>query len=207
MAWISPSEYAKQVTKDGTFVELVYIKPDQPLGMQEWGITAKSGKDPCLCSGKPEVTTDDNGRRCTKSPCSTQISCEDTGKITPRANCSVIDDGALIPEWYDVTIITNNYITDDGDKLKSEEKGCGAMTGWDKHNIKQVSYDGSWTAVNAFTFRLPIFIKAGCVERAIASAGGPKDLQCFNDSATLTLFKRQLTFSGVKRWIKDRILG
>ncbi|KAI0965057.1 hypothetical protein F4678DRAFT_454045 [Xylaria arbuscula] len=57
------------------------------------------------------------------------------------------------------------------------------MTDWEKHNIDQMSEDGTWTAVNAFTFTLPITIKSGCVERAIASAGGPKDLQCLNTAS------------------------
>lgn len=104
--------------------------------------------------------------------------CSDSGPIKPRADCLVIDDGVFVPMWYEVSIVTNNFIEDGGSKLKSEEKGCGAMTAWKKHDINIRSEDGSWTAVNEFTFTLPITISSGCVERAIASAGGPKDLRC-----------------------------
>ncbi|OAA37604.1 class V chitinase Chi100 [Beauveria brongniartii RCEF 3172] len=46
------------------------------------------------------------------------------------------------------------------------ENGCGALTGW------------SWQAETNeesihVVFNLPLFIKDGCVERAIVSAGGP----------------------------------
>lgn len=60
-----------------------------------------------------------------------------------------------------------NWVTDGGAALKKQEKGCAALTGW------------SWTdATNddfAYVyFNLPFIFKAGCVERAIVSAGGPK---------------------------------
>lgn len=98
--------------------------------------------------------------------------------MTPEADCLVVDDGALVPLWYDVSIVTNNWTTDDGAKLKSEEKGCGAMTGWSVKDINVKSADGSWTASHMFTFTLPLTVKSGCVERAIASAGGPSGLKC-----------------------------
>ncbi|KAJ2994819.1 hypothetical protein NUW58_g1447 [Xylaria curta] len=185
--WKSPDK------ANGTFVELVYVKLDQPLGMQEWGIVASGGRSACLpdaCHGPPIVVSDDNGKVCKRPPCSTQITCEDSGVITPRADCSVVEDGVLFPLWYDVTIVANNFIDDGGEKLKKEEKGCGAMTAWKKHDINETSEDGSWTAVNAFTFTLPLTVKAGCVERAIASAGGPKDLHCINSSSDWVFVKR-----------------
>ena len=79
-----------------------------------------------------------------------------------------------------VTIITNNWVTDNGEKLKKEEKGCGAITGWNVKQINREVADESWTATYKITFNLPRTIKAGCVERAIASAGGPSGLRCFN---------------------------
>ncbi|KAI1771556.1 hypothetical protein F4818DRAFT_429381 [Hypoxylon cercidicola] len=131
----------------------------------------------------PGQVSDDNGKVCKKWPCSTQISCEDSGPITPRAECLVVEDGAIVPLWYDITIVANNFIEDSGAKLKGEEKGCGALASWKKHDINKQSADGSWTAVNAFSFTLPLTIKGGCVERAIASAGGPKDLRCVNSQS------------------------
>lgn len=59
------------------------------------------------------------------------------------------------------------WATDGGGELKKEEKGCGALTGWDWHSATPSSYPLVY-------FNLPTLIKAGCVERAIASAGGPK---------------------------------
>ncbi|OKL59810.1 hypothetical protein UA08_04985 [Talaromyces atroroseus] len=61
----------------------------------------------------------------------------------------------------------SGWVTDGGSSLHHQEDGCGALTGW------------SWTAATSTTdayvyFNLPFFIKAGCVERAIVSAGGPK---------------------------------
>ncbi|KAL9620387.1 MAG: hypothetical protein Q9160_005087 [Pyrenula sp. 1 TL-2023] len=53
------------------------------------------------------------------------------------------------------------WSTDGGKKLHDEEKGCGVLTGW---SFKD----------NHASFNLPFFTKNGCVERAIASAGGPK---------------------------------
>ena len=50
-------------------------------------------------------------------------------------------------------------------------KGCGALTGW------------SWSTGDAGIdqhafFNLPFFIKDGCIERSIASAGGPSGISC-----------------------------
>jgi hypothetical protein len=93
----------------------------------------------------------------------------------PKAECQ-LGDGWL---FYEVNILTSDWITDGGERLKSEEKGCGAMTGWTVLDVDiDVQDDGNWKAVHQFSFTLPLTIKAGCVERAIASAGGPSGLQC-----------------------------
>ncbi|KAL2016673.1 hypothetical protein VTK56DRAFT_3175 [Thermocarpiscus australiensis] len=62
------------------------------------------------------------------------------------------------------------WATDHGSRLHDEESGCGTMTGWDWH-------DATWTKYAQTSFNLPFFIKDGCVERAIVSAGGPQ-LSC-----------------------------
>ncbi|KAL4778141.1 hypothetical protein BJX76DRAFT_352835 [Aspergillus varians] len=62
------------------------------------------------------------------------------------------------------------WSTDDGKKLKDEEKGCGALTGWDWDEHTSTSLSRAY-------FNLPFLMKSGCVERAIVSAGGPK-LSC-----------------------------
>lgn len=134
---------------------------------------------PDACDGPPTVVTDKDGVVCTKSPCSLTPVCKPGGTVTPSADCLLVEDGVLFPLFYQVTIVTNNWVTDNGDRLHQEEKGCGAMTAWDPQDIKPVkSPDGTWTAVKRFSFTLPLTIKAGCVERAIASAGGPSGMQC-----------------------------
>lgn len=69
------------------------------------------------------------------------------------------------------------WSTDGGDKLHHEEKGCGALTGW--------SWSDKDSGGQAY-FNLPFFIKDGCVERAIASAGGPK-ISCKHEGVTKRL--------------------
>lgn len=64
----------------------------------------------------------------------------------------------------------DNWSTDGGSKLKKEEKGCGALTGWTWNERSSTSFASAY-------FNLPFFMKSGCVERAIVSAGGPK-LSC-----------------------------
>lgn len=74
--------------------------------------------------------------------------------------------------WYTFEVYNiDGWSTDDGgSRLKSEEKGCGALTGWDWRERTSSKYAGAY-------FNLPFFMKDGCVERAIVSAGGPK-LSC-----------------------------
>ncbi|ELR06921.1 hypothetical protein GMDG_02291 [Pseudogymnoascus destructans 20631-21] len=62
------------------------------------------------------------------------------------------------------------WATDGGDSLHNQEKGCGALTGWDFIAATSSSSASAY-------FNLPFLIKTGCVERAIVSAGGPK-LSC-----------------------------
>jgi hypothetical protein len=149
------------------------------------------------CSGPPTVvssppfplfghqltrlqTTNPDGQICKLYPCSTDPECSE-GPVTPEADCLVVLDGEIIPLWYDVTIVTNNWINDNGADLKSQEKGCGDLLSWSANTINEQSPNESWTATNEFTFTLPLTIKAGCVERAIASAGGPSGLKCASE--------------------------
>lgn len=58
----------------------------------------------------------------------------------------------------------------DGGKLKHEEKGCGALAGW--------QYE-TWSSETSYVmFNLHTLIRGGCVERAIRSVGGPDGLKC-----------------------------
>ena len=62
------------------------------------------------------------------------------------------------------------WSTDGGKGLQHQEDGCGTLTGW--------TWASPASGGQAY-FNLDFFIKDGCVERAIASAGGPK-LSCQN---------------------------
>ncbi|KAI0875547.1 class V chitinase Chi100 [Hypoxylon argillaceum] len=87
--------------------------------------------------------------------------------VTPAADCELWDAGfAYEIEIYNI----NHWSTDGGAGLKKQEDGCGAVTGWDYVDETDTEYAHVW-------FYIDFFIKAGCIERAIVSAGGPK-LSC-----------------------------
>ncbi|KAM3467667.1 hypothetical protein MY5147_008700 [Beauveria neobassiana] len=88
----------------------------------------------------------------------------------PYARC-VISDSFLF--WTFSIYDIEGWATDGGKKLHKEENGCGALTGWSW----QSKTDEDSTHVE---FNLPFFIKDGCVERAIVSAGGPA-ISCKED--------------------------
>ncbi|KAI1131231.1 class V chitinase Chi100 [Nemania abortiva] len=91
---------------------------------------------------------------------------------TPHADCAFFDE---ILFWTFEVYNIENWVTDGGSSLHHEESGCGALTGWDFH-----AEDSEYYAY--VFFNLPFFIKDGCVERAIVSAGGPK-ISCKGASA------------------------
>ncbi|KAF4537724.1 uncharacterized protein LTHEOB_11496 [Lasiodiplodia theobromae] len=89
--------------------------------------------------------------------------------IANKANCYLWDDASLAYA-IQVTPIDGWTTGSNGKSLKNEEKGCGALMFW---------HWGTWSKGTQWaTFELPTWIKAGCVERAIASAGGPSGLKC-----------------------------
>ncbi|ESZ89825.1 putative alpha-1,3-glucanase/mutanase [Sclerotinia borealis F-4128] len=73
---------------------------------------------------------------------------------TPTADCSFWDEDSLYFA-FDIYNIKDWAVDDSGASLKKQETGCGALQAYAR-------------------FNLPTVLKAGCVERAIASAGGPK---------------------------------
>ncbi|KAL4999217.1 hypothetical protein BDV10DRAFT_184626 [Aspergillus recurvatus] len=83
---------------------------------------------------------------------------------TPHADCAFWDKG-----WGWRFEIYNIYgwAEDGGKKLHEEEDGCATLTGWDWNDATEDEYAKVW-------FNTDFFMKAGCVERAIVSAGGPK---------------------------------
>ncbi|KAI1495670.1 hypothetical protein F5X99DRAFT_425846 [Biscogniauxia marginata] len=80
----------------------------------------------------------------------------------PEAGC-IIED--VVVAYHFLVYGIKGWAYDGGNKLKSEEEGCGALTGW-KWSSKDLGGEAS--------FLLPILIKSGCVEDAIVSAGGPR---------------------------------
>lgn len=103
----------------------------------------------------------------TNKPTTTTTTTTSPPTPTPHAICNYYDEFFF---WTFNVLEISGWATDGGKQLKSEESGCGALTGW----IFE-SNDGAMHAV----FNLPLFIADGCVERAIVSAGGPK-LSCVN---------------------------
>lgn len=83
---------------------------------------------------------------------------------TPTADCSFRQvDLYFAFEVYNI----DGWASDRGGSLKDQEEGCGALTGW-------VWSDADSDTPAYAQFNLPLVFKSGCVERAIASAGGPK---------------------------------
>ncbi|KAI0903547.1 class V chitinase Chi100 [Ustulina deusta] len=104
-------------------------------------------------------------------------------EVTPTADCELWDAGfAYEIEIYNI----NHWSTDGGAGLKKQEYGCGAVTGWDYVDETDTEFAHVW-------FYIDFFIKAGCIERAIASAGGPK-LSCAKGG--LAKKKRDLEIEG-----------
>ena len=86
----------------------------------------------------------------------------------PTADCAFWDEALF---WTFEVYNINGWAGNDGDSLHHQESGCGDLTGW------------SWKSGDPGNdqhayFNLPFIIKSGCVERAIASAGGPSGLSC-----------------------------
>ena len=84
---------------------------------------------------------------------------------TPHADCAFWDQD-LIAYLFEIYNI-EHWVTDGGASLHHQEDGCGALTFWNWEDATDTSYA-------LVHFNLPTIIKAGCVERAIVSAGGPK---------------------------------
>ena len=94
----------------------------------------------------------------------------------PTGDCAFWDETLF---WTFEVYNINGWAGNDGDGLHKQESGCGDLTGW------------SWTISDPGNdqhayFNLPFFMKYGCVERAIASAGGPSGLSCSGNSVGKT---------------------
>jgi hypothetical protein len=83
---------------------------------------------------------------------------------TPHVECNYWYEGwGYTFEIYSI----EDWGDDDGFGLKKQEDGCGDVTGW--------SWTDATSADDPYVyFNIDLFIKPGCIERAIVSAGGPK---------------------------------
>ncbi|KAJ5815071.1 hypothetical protein N7474_006848 [Penicillium riverlandense] len=91
---------------------------------------------------------------------------------SPQASCAMWSEiAAFMFVVYDIQNWNVNF-ADIESSLKKQEGGCGDITAWD--------FSDSTTYGVAAKFNLPTLIAAGCVERAIESAGGPSssDVSC-----------------------------
>ena len=91
----------------------------------------------------------------------------------PTGDCAFWDEALF---WTFEVYNINGWAGNDGDSLHHQEDGCGDLTGWEWNT------GDSGSGQHAY-FNLPFFIKDGCVERAIASAGGPSGLSCSGQSS------------------------
>lgn len=89
---------------------------------------------------------------------STPSSTSPTVRPTPVAGCDY-----WVLEIFDI----ENWATDGGGGLQSQEQGAGAVTGY----YRTAS---TLTTGAKADFNLPFFIGSGCVERVLAQAGGPQ---------------------------------
>lgn len=123
-----------------------------------WGPSPTS---PTTTSKPPPPTSTSTSTTSTSS----STSSTPTPDPTPEATCDIKDDFGLAMRVH-VYDIRNWAEEDDGAELKKQEQGCGALTFWDWTDETDDEGASVW-------FDLPYWIKGGCVERAIKTAGGP----------------------------------
>lgn len=135
----------------------------------------------CIC--QPKITTASEASKTTAPPTTTTEALttseaatttanpepEPEPEPTPTADCHYWDEPF---HWYFEINNIQDWAEDGGKSLEKEERGCGAIARWDWK-------DGHTSSV---AFTLPLIMKAGCVERAIVSAGGP-ELKCDGHSS------------------------
>jgi hypothetical protein len=94
----------------------------------------------------------------------------------PSAECAIIDDDGFGDMAFRVDGISG-WAGDGGDSLAQQEGGCGIMSGWEWHPGQQSTFESKQRDTQTAFFGMS-FMKAGCIESAIHSAGGPDGLQC-----------------------------
>lgn len=102
----------------------------------------------------------------------------------PSAGCRDLGDDVFGETLFEVYGI-NGWAGSDGGRLLAEEWGCGFVSFFDFHTDTQDEFEGHLRDTQYALFFLSLF-KAGCVERAVHSAGGPSPgtgpgkVQCYH---------------------------
>jgi hypothetical protein len=98
----------------------------------------------------------------------------------PAGACDRSDDVLAIG----FSVYAKGWVTDGGTALKKQVAGCGLVTVPKSGTINAIKQDGSNANIGNFeadfeyTFALPDTFKAGCVGRAMVSAGAPAGSYC-----------------------------
>ena len=124
-----------------------------------------------VCEGDSTIIGTDSviyGHYISAETAAASVSAASAAAAIPTGDCAFWDEGLY---WTFEVYNINGWAGNDGDGLHNQENGCRDLIG------------GSWTTNDAGNhqhayFNLPFFIKSGCVERAIASAGGPSGFSC-----------------------------
>jgi hypothetical protein len=124
----------------------------------------------------------------TVTPTSTVTIPDVTVTVTPTPTAVCYYEITDIFYTFVITNINNWAENDSGAALKKQESGCGAITDWSWHDAA----NGKGAHV---IFNLPLFLTAGCVERAIVSAGGPK-VSCIYTGSESIFPKRRARRAG-----------
>lgn len=107
----------------------------------------------------------------------------------PSAGCYITSDDGIDSSTFEVYGI-NDWAGDDGSKLFKQEEGCGILDPVRFLPDQQSEFNGRMRTTQTAQFGLEFF-KGGCVERAIASAGGPSpkggpyEIHCQHHGATV----------------------
>lgn len=115
----------------------------------------------------------------------------------PSANCIIEGDDGWGTSSFKVDGI-NDWAGDNGELLLNQEKGCGMWDNWHWYTGVSRNFEGKPRDTQIATFDLDFF-KGGCVEDAIATAGGPR-LTCQHSSTKRDWKKGEAGDNFGRRW-------
>ena len=154
---------------------------NSPIGTLYPTMTTASGDAACAYTKVPDTTVkptavpvDTASINSVASASSSSSSAEaswSSAAAVPSAGCSIMYDNGFGDSAFRVYGI-NGWAGEDGSKLEEEEDGCGILDLWSFDPDEQSEFEGRLRKTQTAEFGLGFF-KGGCVERAVASAGGP----------------------------------